>query len=251
MEGISQAVLGLLAIGVIVGIAIVIGQIQGRVKTARTGSVLAQLTPVIGGIVSGGRLRGTYQGYSVEAWPDRRDPTPSSLSDGDPGPEVNVFNLKLADVPGRQYWYCRSRFRILAAPDFEFTGVLGLGQALEDRVAALTGLPATDAALEERLRAAGLLDELSQLGVRDSGYLPIVSFVPPPSQERLQLLAAIAPPAARDQMAHRSGELLCEIELGKGRVPTHEGFRVLLDSAVRIAHINAEANPSEDARHRS
>jgi hypothetical protein len=47
--------------------------------------------------------------------------------------------------------------------------------------------------------------------------------------------------------AHFSGELTCEIEMGVGTVPTPEGFRELLENALRVAQINGEANPPEDA----
>jgi len=247
VEGISQTLLGLLGIGVIVAVAIVLGSLQGRVRAARSGAAMGPLAQVIGGAVSEGRLRGTYHGYSVEAWPDRRDPAPSSsFDDSSSGREVNVFNIKLVGVPGRQYWYCRSQPRLLGAPDFEFSGVIGLGSALEGRFAKFAGYPPPDAALEERLRAAGLMGELARLGVRDSGYLPVVSFAPPPSNERLQQLARAAlPAAAHAQLGQIVGELQCEMELGAGRVPTPEGFRELLDTALRVAHINAEANAGQ------
>jgi hypothetical protein len=249
VEGITQALQGLLALGIIVAIAIAIGAVRGRAKTARADAVLAPLVPVIGGTVSGGRLRGTYQGHPVEAWPETRNPSPSVSDDPSSSFKVNLFNLKLAEVPGRQYWYCRSQPRLLGAPDFEFGGLVGRGWTLADRLGTLAGYPASDAALEERLRAAGLIRELSGLGARDSGFLPIVSFFPPPSQERLQQLAPLALPEAAQ--AHFSGELTCEIEMGTGIVPTPEGFRELLETALRVAQINAEANPSEDAYHRS
>lgn len=40
-----------------------------------------------------------------------------------------------------------------------------------------------------------------------------------------------------------SGELKVEAELGRAKAPVAERFRELLDRAVRIAKINAEANP--------
>jgi hypothetical protein len=245
VEGISQAVQGLLIIGIIIAIAVAIGSVWGRVKTARADSVLAPLAPVIAGQVSDGRLRGTYQGHPVEAWPESRDPSPSVSDDDSLNFAVNLFNLKVAEVPGRQYWYCRSRPRLLGTPDFEFGGVLGRGSTLVDQLVSLAGYPAPDAALEERLRAAGLMRELSNLGARGSGYLPIVTFVPAPSQTRLQKLAPFVPLEATQ--AHFSGELTCEIEMGVGTVPTPEGFRELLENALRVAQINGEANPPEDA----
>ena len=249
MEDIRQAVLGLLGIGLIVAVAIAIGSVQGRLKNARTGSVLAPLVPVVGGTISDGRLRGTYQGHPVEAWPETRDPSPSVGDDTSSNFEVNTFNLKLAEVPGRQYWFCNSQPRLLGAPEFEFGGVLGRGSSVLDRLAGVAGYAPPDEALEERMRAAGLIDELSRLGVRDSGYLPKVTYAPPPSNEQLQRFAALARPEVAQ--AHYSGELTCEIELGTGTVPPPEAFRELLDTALRVVHINAEANPSENSPHPS
>ena len=71
-------------------------------------------------------------------------------------------------MQGRQYWFCRSQPRLLGAPEFEFGGVAGGGSSVVDRLATLAGYSAPDEALEERLRAAGLISELSGLGARDS-----------------------------------------------------------------------------------
>jgi hypothetical protein len=43
--------------------------------------------------------------------------------------------------------------------------------------------------------------------------------------------------------ARKPGELVVEVEGGKAMVPSTERFHELLDHAVRIAQINAQANP--------
>jgi hypothetical protein len=57
--------------------------------------------------------------------------------------------------------------------------------------------------------------------------------------------ASVLAEAASQDPATLSGGLRREIEMDTGKVPTPEGFRALLDGAMRVARINAEANPPE------
>lgn len=256
----SHTLIGALALAAIVAAAIAVYRAWARRRVARLDAMLAALAPLIGGTVSGGRLHGTYHSYRVETWPERKDPSPSS--DGTPMPKTNVFNVRLTGVPGRQYWLCRSSPSLnpFARPGFEITG-------------GALPWPAPDRALNERLRAAGLIEEVSRLGRASNAWLPRVSFLPSaqssflaqarslgylrrpdgPLQERLDAAqSALADqfgestrfpgPDATPHEQRASDTLMCEVEMLGSQVPTQEQFRKLLDQAVRLAQINAEAN---------
>jgi hypothetical protein len=266
-------------------------------KRGRAGAMLAALAPVIGGEVCDGRsltkaslgtdaplgtklgVRGTYQGYLVAAWPKRQYPGPPVT--GDPHrnpPQVNIFEIALVGVSGRQLWQCQSwpSANPLAAPSFKFGG----GEWLTGKLAALGAmgsLPVADAALKERLVAAGLFDELSLLrgSHRRSGfygasaeaaaYLPKVRYTPSGRAmaqaqfARMQgaineRLSAQGHPELEPLLEERfraswaedpGGRLHCEVELSDEPVPAVERFRELLDHLLRLAQINVEANPPE------
>jgi hypothetical protein len=243
---IGELIGGALVIAAIIAIAIVIGGFMERSQKSRKESALTPLAPLVGGTVSDGRLKGTHEGYTVEAWSERHDPYGSS--DASRATEVDVFYLTLAGVPGRQYWFFRPRPQLFAAPEFHFEGVFDRPSRLDAMFATVTGYSAPDAALEERLRAAGIIEEISHLGSRDSGYFPVVGFVPPVPRKSLeQMPASVLAQAASQDPATLSGGLRLEIEMDTGKVPTPEGLRALLDGAMRVARINAEANPPEGA----
>jgi hypothetical protein len=52
--------------------------------------------------------------------------------------------------------------------------------------------------------------------------------------------------AAGQDPATLAGSLRLEVEMDTGTVPTPEGFRALLEAAVRVIRINSEANPPAD-----
>jgi hypothetical protein len=187
-----------------------------------------------------------------------------------PGPKVNVFHLKLIGVAGRQFWDCRSNttlltslaivlpwrlaYRLVRAEfRFEQPPTAGLMKKF--------GLPTNDPALVERLRDGGLLAELASLRSGSNPYLPKVSFNPRAQvigegivaayESRLREAArAHADPALESALAggfraaerEHPGELAFQVEAGRTKVPSEERFRELLDGALRVARINAEAN---------
>jgi hypothetical protein len=124
-----------------------------------------------------------------------------------------------------------------------------------------------DPALQERLIAAGLFEELDALRWGGHPYLPKVQFVPSASELAEQVyftspaFARVArrpgqrvraagfgdyqsmiAAKAREAGAEDPGRLVFEVEAGRDRVPPSERFRLLLDHAVRIAQINADVN---------
>jgi hypothetical protein len=129
--------------------------------------------------------------------------------------------------------------------------------------------------MEQRLVSAGLFEQLSQLRWGRNHFLPKSKFIPPSREtsadfmdssffaaleaavdrspklsEQLQaagqadLRSAMAASFQTDE-AQNPGKLTCEVEIRDDTVPTLERFRELLDCAVRIAEINAQANPPQ------
>jgi hypothetical protein len=117
-----------------------------------------------------------------------------------------------------------------------------------------------DEALQQRLIAAGLFDELARLRWGSHPYLPKASFNPHAQvlgqanlegfqQQMKEALRArghgeyesALDDHIRATTEQHPAEIALEVEIGKPKVPTGEQFRELLDVAVQIAHINAEA----------
>ena len=129
-----------------------------------------------------------------------------------------------------------------------------------------------DVELQQRLIAAGLFEELSALRWGPQPHLPKAEFTPPGGQlahfqmqspefaraeprlkERLQAAGfadyeSLVNERMKKMDESEPGRLVLDVEMGKQRVPSPERFRELLDHGVRIAHINAEANPPVDPR---
>jgi len=204
--------------------------------------VLESLAQLVDGDVADGRLHGSCEGYGVEAWSTNERPAPdvpaAQGGSRSAGPRVNVFHLMLAGVPGRQFWDCRSTPSLLGnaalvlpwwlayrliTPQFAFERPKG------GWLAAKLGVPAADETIENRLREAGLFDELSSLRWGSNPFLPKATFNP-------HAQAIDATPRGQP------GELAVQAELGKHKAPSEEQFRELLDRAARIARLNAEAN---------
>jgi hypothetical protein len=258
-------------------------------KTRKLNGLLAPLATVVGGEISSGQLEGSYEGYAVEAHPHSGYPI-KYLSQGatQPAP-VNMLRVRLSGVGGSQYWRCQSsassyvqdltsRFTagsLLEAfkpGQFKFEGVDTLDESvahMAEKLVNRLGMPLkanADPALQERLIAAGLFDELDALRFGAHPYLPKVQFMPsgreltaqymkspafarvqPRVDERLRAagfadyesaLEAKMPEAEREN----PGRLELEVEAGKAGAPSPEKFRELLERAVRIAGTNARVN---------
>jgi hypothetical protein len=239
-------------------------------------AVLAPLAPVIEGTVSDVRVRGKYEGFVVEAWPVRENPIPEmpawqAGSSTPPGPVVNILVVKLGGVSGGHFWDCRSCptlstgfvplfsrvFFRLVRTKFEFEHPKG------EWLSKKLSVPPADEEVKERLRAAGLFEELTWLRWGRHPYLPKVTFNPRAQAAGLASLASrmkeglraegrpelesAIDEGMRTSIDEHPAELSLQVEMGKAKAPTGDGFRELLDRAVRIAQINAEANPTVQA----
>jgi hypothetical protein len=79
-------------------------------------------------------------------------------------------------------------------------------------------------------------------------HSPAFARVEPKVTERLREagfanLEAVLDQRAAEADASSPGRLVVDVEVGKAKVPPPERFRDLLEHAVRIAQINAHANP--------
>jgi hypothetical protein len=247
---------------------------------------------VIDGETAGGRIKGAYDGYAIEAWRHSGFPIKylSGVSYGTVGPApVNMLKVVLAGVSGSQSWHCQSsagsyaqdltsRFtsgRLLSGfrpGDFKFDGVDTLNDSSErmgEKLVERLGVPIranADPALQERLVASGLFEELDALRLGSHPYLPKVQFLPsaralsesyldsrafargrPAVEERLRaagfddyrsLIEAKMAQAEREM----PGRIELDVEAGEAKVPTASQFRDVLEHAARIAQINAEVN---------
>jgi hypothetical protein len=268
-------------------------------KTRKTNALLEPLAPVVDGSVSDRRLKGSYRGYGIEASPQSGYPIDflESQTEGAVGPEpVNMLRVTLVGVAGTQVWHCQSSAgsylhdvtsRFTAGPllehfepgAFKFTGVDRLHEAVERMGEKLTkrlGMPinaSADPALQERLIAAGLFEELDALRLGGHPYLPKVQYMPgaralaeqmylksgrlgriqPAAQERLRAAGVSGDFESMFQAhideaeANSPGRLELDIEAGKPQVPTAEQFRHVLEHAVRIAEISAKVNHPPEA----
>jgi hypothetical protein len=161
--------------------------------------------------------------------------------------------------------------------EFKFERVDFMRDAHERRGAKLAkafGVPVDavpDQELQERLIAGGLFGELAALRWGAHPFLPKAEFTPPASQlarvykdsaafaraepkvtERLRAaglpdLDALLDQRAAEADASSPGKLVIDVEVGKAKVPSAERFRELLEHAMRIAQINAQANPPIEA----
>ena len=176
-------------------------------------------------------LRGGYQGFHMEAWPESTDPRPVSSNDS-PSP-VKQFIVRCVGLNGRQPWNCQWRSVSLnpfAQDQLVFTASLDSESLLAGRLGQFIGLPPPDPELERRLSEAGLLAEIAGLGHGPHSWLPHVRFVPPID-------------FARGFRQPNVSWLECRVEVEHGVVPNAERFQQLLDCVVRLVHINARENP--------
>jgi hypothetical protein len=193
-------------------------------------ALLAPLSHVIGGQVSGGMLSGSYRGYAVQVQPHSGYPIKylSSAPYGDVPPAgVNMLRVTLAGVAGSQSWHCQSsasgalhdiasrftagqaltRFR---PGEFKFAGADPLndwGERIGEKLVRRLGMAVTanaDPALQQALIAAGLFAELDELRWGGHPYLPKAQFIPGgrelARQVGMDALLARARPAVEERL---------------------------------------------------
>jgi hypothetical protein len=265
-------------------------------KARKLRAALAPLAAAIDGEFSDGAISGSYRGFAVQARPHRGYPIKyaSAGVQGGGAPEpVNMLQVVLTGVGGSQVWHCQSSAssylqdltsRFTSGPllnrfapgQFKFQGVDTLNDSMErmgEKLVKHLGMPMSanaDPALQERLIAAGLFDELEALRLGGHPYLPKVQFVPgarslaaqylqsgafargrPAVEERLRaagmgdyesLMAAKLAEAEKKS----PGRLELDVEAGRAEVLGEPQFREVLAHAAQIAQINAEVNrPAE------
>ena len=260
-------------------------------KTRRLNARLAPLGAVIGGKASDGCLGGSFGGYAVKARPHAGYPIAYLAGNSSPPPEsVNMFQVTLEGVQGRRAWHCQSsaggalhdvtsRFtsgRLLerfTRGEFRFEGVDHLHEATErmgEKLVKRLGMPITanaDPALQQRLVAAGLFDELDALRWGGHPYLPKALFIPsarhladqagmtarmldrarPALEARLAAAGlpdfeSLVEAKLREAEAQDPGRLVLDVEAGSAMVPSADRFRELSERAAHIAEINGDVN---------
>jgi hypothetical protein len=229
----------------VVGIAVVNVRRRGRERAveARRDDRLERLAPVIGGTVSAdGIARGTYRDTPVEV--SLAQTFIDSPGSGHQSP-IDIVRIHLLRVPGAHYWSCRARLRLLPVGDDEFQfshADRGLAGGLMRR---LGQLPEPDPGLEDRLRAAGLVDAIRALDrPTNAGWVPHVSFRPDFAalDSVRERAAAIGATDALEHDERLQSVLEVEVERRGDDDPSPDDLRALLDGALRIAQINAGAN---------
>src|SRR2546423_8699634 len=172
----GSSALGVLFFFLIALIPVVILR-RGRTRKLRREAALPGLSPAVSGTVSSkdGRLHGTYRGHAVEVWASQVDPGPSSGDSS--GVFVNVLYLQLGGAAGREAWTCSGwpRLNPFAAAEFKFE--FGIGP-LFPAFGQIFDVPEHEPRLEERLRAAGLVEVVESLGRESSPFLPDVRYTP-------------------------------------------------------------------------
>ncbi len=199
-------------------------------KARKTHALLAPLSPVIGGQISGGTLSGSYREYAVEVQPHSGYPIKylSSAPYGSVPPEdVNMLRVTLAGVAGTQSWHCQSsaggalhdiasRFTAgqalqhFKSGEFKFEGADPLNdwdERMGEKLVRRLGMAVTasaDPALQQRLIAAGLFGELDELRWGGHPYLPKAQFIPGgrelAKQVGMDALFARAQPALEERL---------------------------------------------------
>ena len=230
----------------IVATAYYFGVGRPRARKAQVHTGLTALAPLLtAATVDTGRLTSTsgasklhlrdlYEGFHIEAWPERTDPRPTGVGGYGPSNPVDQFTVRCVGLNGRQPWSCQRR-RVSLDPFAEdqlvFTASLDSDSIFAGPLGEFIGLPEPDPQLEQRLRGAGLIDEIARLGHGGYSWLPHVRFVPPID-------------FSRGFRQPNVSWLECRVEAEHGPVPTTERFQQLLDCVVRLAHINARENPA-------
>jgi hypothetical protein len=239
----------ILALVVVVLLVVVLPAVRARQRRVRANASLARLAYLIDASVSGERLRGSYDGHSVEAWPHRGDPRPvAAPSTAQDTLRVDMFTLELGNVAGSQYWTCQRQpgLNPFGQPQLRFRHATLLGSGLERRLGELAGIAPPDAGLEERLRAAGVLDELARW-TASSAWLPRARFSPSGEaavERQLGRFGGAAGVSAElADTLRAAGRLQLTIEVPRAGVPPPEQFQALLDQSVRLATLNEQANP--------
>ena len=190
---------GAVVLAIFLVLVFAVGKVIYSFKSARFTKAWGPLIPILNGQVAhdgGGAatswLTGTYSGRQFRASmiPNR------NRYQGESGHNYNYFDVALLGVAGSQDWSIEYRTALW--------GIQQEGWHIESK----------DAALQERLRASGIIDLVSRFGS------PAVKY------------------------GSRERTLLYSEEVTPLWTPMPERFREELDLLLRLAQMNAEVNPA-------
>lgn len=194
-----ETVIGVVGVAVLLVVAYVIGTTMNRVKNARFTRAWQPLVPVIAGHITGDGstswLSGRYRDQEVTA-----ASAPGSLVNGMVDEDMrryNAFDITATGLSGSQTWTISRQRRF------------GVGTAY-------WSVAAGDSALEERLRTAGILEALDQLGGN----------------------------CLRLEYSAKGGRLVYRENVTPALVPTPERFVAQLDFLLHALRLNEQTNPA-------
>ena len=243
-----NASIDILVIGLAVALIVYFMVIQPGQRRRRVEASLAALAPLVSGNVTKGRLYGTLRGYPLEAWQFKAGTGRSDSYARAVAVAGDRFTVRLGGVPGNHHWQCETEplhLNPFSSPKLVLsTGLPSAGGIIGRLVG--EEVTASDPDLEERLRAHGLLDQMSRL-----------------QQEWKHVHVAFSgslEAAAEHQMARRPGmpelsqqiheqlraatRLECQVEWRGELAPGPRQFQALLDTLEALLTINAAANPA-------
>jgi hypothetical protein len=243
-----SAAIDILVVVVAVALIVYFAVIQPRQRRRRVDASLAILAPLVGGNVTKGRLHGTFRGYPLEAWQFKSGTGRSDSYARAVAVAGDRFTVRLGGVPGNHHWQCETEplhVNPFSPPKLVLnTGLPSAGGIVRRLVGEEVTAPDPD--LEERLRAHGLLDQMSRLQqewkhvhVGFSGSLEAAA--------EHQMARRPGMPGLSQQVHERlraATRLECQVEWRGELAPSPRQFQALLDTLEAILTINAAANPA-------
>jgi hypothetical protein len=255
----SHCVINLLVILVALALLLFFLVLQPAARRRERTAHLAALANVLeNGHLASGHILGSFASHPVEAWPTKvaRSGGSSLTQDPDRLLPGDTFTIRLEGLSGARYWRGGSHPSLnpFGTPDPQLTTQLPASARgiIGGTLIRAVGLPAEpDPELEQRLRAAGLLEQMAQLQAY-STYLHL-QFVPSSeglAEQRMSRLPGFSgfSPELAEQL-QTAGHLECLLQAPGGFGPTPQVFAEQLEVLGRIARINAAANPAPEAQH--
>lgn len=193
----SDMVLGSLLVGAFIVGCFFLGIVQQKWKNRQSASQLSPLARMVDGAVDtkNGWLQGTYQGRKL-----RITTGADSTASGEVGIPFHALKIEVLDLPGQQFWNI----------EFAASGLFGSG-AFKPRVVT------RDSALQKRLEATSILEEVSQVGSSTKTYLTV-------------------------EYNALKKTLVYTDDISPLRVPTQDQFARQLVLAGRLADLNQQVN---------
>jgi hypothetical protein len=243
-----NASIDILVIVVAVALIVYFAIIQPGQRRRRVDASLVVLAPLAGGNVTRGRLHGTFRGYPLEAWQFKAGTGRSDSYAQAVAVAGDRFTVRLGGVPGNHHWQCETEplhVNPFSSPKLVLKTGLPSGGGIVGRLVGQE-VTAPDPELAERLRAHGLLDQMTRLQqerkhvhVDFSGSLEAAA--------EHQIARRPGMPELTQQMHERlraATRLECQVEWRGELAPGPGQFQALLDALEAILTINAAANPA-------